>query len=241
MDGTDTSNPTSFFLEETQGNIDGVCMGSVTFDVPGVYTFTSSVGVQSELGMTGTIIVDAPTPTTVVDIIVNSPDLHTLEIAVLAAGLEEYLSTDGPFTVFAPTDVAFAAIESATLASVFADIETLTSILTLHVHGGNVLAADLVDQMMVPTLNGEEVTISLTDSGAYVNNALITFTDLVVDNGVVHVIDKVLLSLSQPGCVDAEACNFDPLATIEDGSCVYAIDECGVCGGSGIPSGFAIV
>ena len=82
------------------------------------------------------------------------------------------------------------------------------------------------------------MTISLTDSGAYVNNALITFTDLVVDNGVVHVIDKVLLSLSRPGCVDAEACNFDPLATIEDGSCVYAIDECGVCGGSGIPSGF---
>ena len=61
VDGTAESNPVSFFLEETEGNIDGVCMGTVTFDVPGVYTYTSSIGVQPELGMTGTIIVDAET------------------------------------------------------------------------------------------------------------------------------------------------------------------------------------
>ena len=108
--------------------------------------------------------------------------------------------------MFAPTDDAFAAIDSATLAAVLADIETLTSILTLHVHGGNVLEADLMDQMMVPTLNGEELTISLTDSGAYVNNALITVTDLVADNGVVHVIDAVLLPAPPP----------PPLGTVVD-------------------------
>ena len=61
VDGTADNNPISFFLEETEGDINGVCMGTVTFDVPGTYTFTSSVGVQPELGMTGTIIVDAET------------------------------------------------------------------------------------------------------------------------------------------------------------------------------------
>ena len=147
-----------------------------------------------------------PPPTTVVDIIVDSEDHDTLELAVLAADLAGTLSGDGPFTVFAPTDDAFAAIDSATLAAVLADIETLTSILTLHVHGGNVLEADLMDQMMVPTLNGEELTISLTDSGAYVNNALITVTDLVADNGVVHVIDAVLLPAPPP----------PPLGTVVD-------------------------
>ena len=61
VDGTAESNPVSFFLEETEGNINGVCMGTATFEVPGVYTFTSSIGVQPQLGMTGTIIVDAET------------------------------------------------------------------------------------------------------------------------------------------------------------------------------------
>ena len=75
-----------------------------------------------------------PPPTTVVDIIVDSEDHDTLELAVVTADLAGTLSGDGPFTVFAPTDDAFAAIDSATLAAVLADIETLTSILTLHVH-----------------------------------------------------------------------------------------------------------
>ena len=141
-----------------------------------------------------------------VDIIVDSPDHETLEAAVIAADLAGALSEDGPFTVFAPTDDAFAAIDSATLAGILADVHTLTAILTLHVHGGNVLAGDLMDQMMVPTLNGEELTISLTDSGAYVNNALITVTDLVADNGVVHVIDAVLLPAPPP----------PPLGTVVD-------------------------
>ena len=154
------------------------------------------------------VLLPAPPPPlgTVVDIIVDSPDHETLEAAVIAADLAGTLSGEGPFTVFAPSDDAFAAIDSATLAGVLADIETLTAILTLHVHGGNVLAADLTDGMMVPTLNGEELTISLTDSGAYVNNALITVTDLVADNGVVHVIDAVLLPAPPP----------PPLGTVVD-------------------------
>ena len=61
VDGTEESNPVSFFLEETEGDINGVCMGTVTFNIPGTYTFTSSIGVQPELGMTGTIVVDAET------------------------------------------------------------------------------------------------------------------------------------------------------------------------------------
>ena len=91
---------------------------------------------------------------TVVDVIVNSPDHNTLETAVLAAGLEGDLSGTGPFTVFAPTDSAFAAVDSATLAGILADDALLTAVLTYHVHGGEAFAGGLMDQMMVSTLNG---------------------------------------------------------------------------------------
>ncbi|MEE2919456.1 MAG: fasciclin domain-containing protein, partial [Bacteroidota bacterium] len=143
----------------------------------------------------------------VMDIIANSPDHTAAESAIVAADLVGTLSGDGPFTVFAPTDAAFAAIDSATLAGVLADIPTLTAILTYHVHSGNVPYSDLTDQMMLPTLNGQEVIISLTDSGANVNNAHITVADLVADNGVVHVIDAVLLPPT-PDSIDEVVSNW---------------------------------
>ena len=154
-----------------------------------------------------TFMVSGWSQNTVVDIIVDSPDHTTLETAVLAAGLEDDLSGEGPFTVFAPTDSAFALIDSAALAGIIADVPTLTAILTYHVHGGNVLAGDLMDGMEVSTLNGAELTIALTDSGAYVNNALITVTDIVADNGVVHVIDAVLLPPT-PSNIDEAVANW---------------------------------
>ena len=130
---------------------------------------------------------------TVVDIIVNSPDHTTLEAAVLAAELEGALSGEGPFTVFAPTDDAFAALPEGTVDALLNDIPALTAILTYHVAGGKVLSTDLSDGMVITTLNGKDVTVSITGEGVFINDAKVMVADIPADNGVVHVIDAVLI------------------------------------------------
>ena len=134
------------------------------------------------------------TAQTVVDIIVDSEDHNTLEAAVIAAGLVETLSGDGPFTVFAPTDAAFAALPEGTVESLLEDPSgALTDILLYHVASGTALSTDLSDGMMVTTLNGKSVTVTINDDGVFINDAQVTVADIVADNGVVHVIDAVLL------------------------------------------------
>ena len=132
--------------------------------------------------------------TTVVDVVVNSENHTTLEAAVVAAGLVETLSGDGPFTVFAPTDAAFALLPEGLVAQLLEDpTGDLTTILTHHVHSGNVLSTDLTDGMMVPTLAGTELTVSLMNGMVQIDNANVSFADIETDNGVVHVIDAVLV------------------------------------------------
>ncbi|MEJ6614832.1 MAG: fasciclin domain-containing protein, partial [Saprospiraceae bacterium] len=134
------------------------------------------------------------TAQTVVDIIVVSEDHNTLEAAVIAAGLVETLSGDGPFTVFAPTDAAFAALPEGTVESLLEDPSgKLTDILLYHVASGTALSTDLSDGMMVPTLNGKSVMVTINDVGVFINDAQVIFADIPADNGVVHVIDAVLL------------------------------------------------
>lgn len=136
----------------------------------------------------------ATSMTSVVDIIVNSPDHNTLETAVLAAGLETALSGPGRFTVFAPTDAAFEALDPATLEAALADPQgLLTTVLTYHVVNGTADTSNIFDGMRLPTLQGSAVTIGISDAGATVNNARITVTDIQAGNGVVHVIDAVLI------------------------------------------------
>jgi uncharacterized surface protein with fasciclin (FAS1) repeats len=131
---------------------------------------------------------------TVVDVIVNSEDHTLLEVAVVSAGLVDALSdTSGTFTVFAPTDDAFYMLPEGTLDAVLADNELLTSILTYHVVGGTALSTDLVDGTMVETLNGGSVTVTIDTNGVFINDAQVIVADIVADNGVVHVIDAVLL------------------------------------------------
>jgi uncharacterized surface protein with fasciclin (FAS1) repeats len=132
-------------------------------------------------------------PTTVVDIIIES-DVHTsLEAAVLAADLAGALSGDGPFTVFAPTDDAFAALGQATIDALFADATgALANILQYHVVSGKVMAGDLSDGQIVSMLEGTDAFISLFNDMAYINQAEITMTNIEADNGVVHVIDAVI-------------------------------------------------
>lgn len=131
--------------------------------------------------------------TTVVDIIVDSENHTTLEAAVIAAGLVDALSGEGPFTVFAPTDDAFDALPEGTLDAVLADMDLLTSILTHHVAEGSVLSTDLANGMMVTTLNGTELMVTIDANGVMIDNAMVTIADVVADNGVVHVIDAVLI------------------------------------------------
>ena len=135
----------------------------------------------------------APAPATVVDIIVNSPDHTILETAVIAAGLADDLSAEGPFTVFAPTDAAIAALPEGALESLLADpTGALADLLLYHVVGAAALSTDLSDGQLIPTLQGGEVEVTLDGMGVMINNANVIVADLVADNGVVHVIDAVL-------------------------------------------------
>ena len=192
--GESFNNPSEFSLDAIAGDAAGVCMGTVTFDVPGTYNYDCSIGTHAEQGMVASIVVNPAPPTnTVVDVIVNSEDHTTLETAVVAADLVATLSGEGPFTVFAPTDLAFANLPEGTLEAVLADIDLLTSILTYHVVGSTALSTDLSDGLTVTTLNGADVTVSITEEGVSINDAMVTVEDIPADNGVVHVIDAVLL------------------------------------------------
>lgn len=116
----------------------------------------------------------------------------TLTAAVKAAGLDMALSAEGPYTVFAPTDEAFAKLPEGTVENLLANPEQLKKVLLYHVVSGNVMAADVVKLESATTLNGTTVAISTTD-GVKVNNAMIIQTDIEASNGTVHVIDTVLI------------------------------------------------
>lgn len=117
--------------------------------------------------------------------------LTTLVTAVKTAGLQGTLAAPGPYTVFAPTNEAFAALGEETLNAVLSDTELLTTILLYHVAAGELYASDVLSRSTITMLNGEDVTVNAGD--AQVNNAGIAATDIKARNGVVHVIDTVLL------------------------------------------------
>ncbi|MHA6509976.1 fasciclin domain-containing protein [Tessaracoccus sp. Y1736] len=138
---------------------------------------------------------------TIVDVAAGNPDFETLVAAVTAADLVETLSGDGPFTVFAPTDDAFDALPEGLLDALLLpeNKDALTSILTYHVVSGEVMAAD-VTAGDVETVEGSTIAIT-TDGGVMVNDANVVTTDVDASNGVIHVIDKVIV----PPTVDAAA------------------------------------
>lgn len=130
----------------------------------------------------------------IVDTAASNGSFKTLVAAVEAAGLFETLKGPGPFTVFAPTDDAFAALPAGTVEDLLkpANKEKLVEVLTYHVVTGKVMSTDLKDGMKAGTVEGAEVTIDL-DAGPMVNDAKIVTADVAADNGVIHVIDKVLM------------------------------------------------
>ena len=135
---------------------------------------------------------------TIVDVAASIDDFSTLVAAVQAAGLVETLSSDGPFTVFAPTNAAFADALDAlgiTADELLADTETLTEILTYHVLSGAVDAdtAISLDGQTAETVNGAEISINVVDGNVVINDATVTTADVMASNGIIHVIDTVLL------------------------------------------------
>lgn len=128
----------------------------------------------------------------IVDTAVAAGSFKTLATALGAAGLVDTLKGKGPFTVFAPTDEAFAKVPKADLDALLKDKAKLTAVLTYHVVPGKVMAKD-VKAGQVKTVQGSNITVSTSSGGVSVNNAKVVKTDIVADNGVIHVIDTVIM------------------------------------------------
>jgi uncharacterized surface protein with fasciclin (FAS1) repeats len=157
-----------------------------------------SVFVLLSLTLVTTVSAQTRPSDNIVDIAAKNSNFDTLHAAIVAAGLADTLaSADNTFTVFAPTDAAFAALEAANpgiLDTVLADPQgLLTTILTYHVVAGEYQSGDVLANATLPSLQGEDLTISLRDGVPYVDDAQITATDILAKNGVIHVIDAVLL------------------------------------------------
>jgi uncharacterized surface protein with fasciclin (FAS1) repeats len=129
----------------------------------------------------------------IVDTAVGAGSFNTLVAAVKAAGLVDTLKSPGPFTVFAPTDEAFAKLPAGTVDSLLKDIPQLTKILTYHVVSGKVLSSDVVKLDKATTVEGSDVKIDASNGGVKVNDSTVVTPDVEADNGVIHIIDSVLL------------------------------------------------
>lgn len=131
----------------------------------------------------------------IVEIAVGNDDFSTLVAALKAAGLVDVLSGEGPFTVFAPTNAAFDKLPEGTVESLLKpeNKQKLTDVLTYHVVSGKVYASDVVELSEATTVQGSMVDITVTDDGVMVDNANVVATDIEASNGVIHVIDSVIL------------------------------------------------
>ncbi len=128
----------------------------------------------------------------IIDTAVNAGSFTTLVAAIKAANLVDTLKGAGPYTVFAPSDEAFAKLPSGTVDALLKDIPKLTKILTYHVVSGKVLAADVVKLKSAKTVEGSDVKIDAS-KGVKINDATVVTPDVATDNGVIHIIDTVLI------------------------------------------------
>lgn len=156
---------------------------------------------RTYLALTAATVFAAATPAVagdyskdIVDTAVGAGQFETLVAAVQAAGLVDTLKGEGPFTVFAPTDEAFAALPEGTVEGLLEpeNKDQLTAILTYHVVPGKVMSGDLSNGMTAATVEGSEVTI-MTEDGVMVDDANVVSADIEASNGVIHVIDKVIM------------------------------------------------
>ena len=144
-----------------------------------------------------------PKPMDIVDTAVADGHFKTLVAAVQAAGLVDTLKGAGPFTVFAPTDDAFAKLPAGTIDTLLKpeNKQKLTDILLYHVVSGKVMAADVVKLTSAKTVEGQDVTVKVDNGSVYINDAKVVITDIQTSNGVIHVIDTVLLPPAKAGTI----------------------------------------
>lgn len=159
---------------------------------------------------------------TIVDVAAGSEDFSTLVGLVEAAGLTETLAGEGPYTVFAPTNEAFAKLPPFVVEYLSANPDALTRVLTYHVLSGAVMAAD-VTTMMAPTVEGGELTVLASEDGVTVDGANVTATDIAASNGVIHAIDTVLIPAFELPAVDPLAVSENIIAA--GSSTVYPLTE----------------
>lgn len=134
-----------------------------------------------------------PGGSTIAGIVSNDPNFSTLLAAVQAAGLVETLSSPGPFTVFAPTNAAFAKVDPDTLNGLLNDPKALKAVLLYHVVPGRVTAAQVMKIKSAKTVNGANVKVAVSGGMVMINDATVTAADVKASNGIIHVIDSVLL------------------------------------------------
>ena len=179
---------------------------------------------------------------TIVDIAVEDGRFTTLVTALTEAGLVDALLADGPFTVFAPTDEAFAALPEGALEELLADKDALTNVLLYHVVDGKVMAADVIglDGQEVSTLSGEPIMVAADDMGVMINESNVVITDIEASNGIIHVVDAVILPSTDDEMVTGDEMRDDHMAgesksivdiAVEDGrfnTLVAAVTEAGL-------------
>lgn len=206
LTGESWSNPSEFYLEQTEGTEEGTCMGVVTFDIPGVYNFDSSIGFQSQLGMIGTITVDA---FTLLDLMLSwnndestpSAWQSTYAMQYSCLSCAEALTGISEYTVFLPNDDAIAALGDLMNLGQFdmLAIPDFEDILEYHIVEGIYLAEELESGMALPTLLGEDAIVGQGAGGVLtIDGANIVETNYTADNGVVHIIDYGMAPSSSP-------------------------------------------
>jgi transforming growth factor-beta-induced protein len=164
--------------------------GNVSIDNATV-TATDIMASNGVIHVIDTVIL--PPSMDIVDTAVSAGSFKTLVAAVKAAGLVDTLKSAGPFTVFAPTDAAFAKLGQATIENLLANPDKLKSILLYHVAAKKLYASKVVAMPTIATVNGASAKISMKNGEAYIDNAMISTTDIMTTNGVIHVIDTVIL------------------------------------------------
>uniref|UniRef100_UPI0040472063 fasciclin domain-containing protein n=1 Tax=Algoriphagus sp. TaxID=1872435 RepID=UPI0040472063 len=172
-----------------------VSLALVGFAVTSLVSCNAPKEQVEETASDSTEVVAEVVSNTVVDIAVGSADHSTLVAAVKAAGLVETLSGTGPFTIFAPTNAAFDALPAGTVEDLLKPENKgkLTAVLTYHVVAGNVMSSQLADGQKVATLNGQELTVAIKDGVVTINGTKVIAADLAGSNGVIHVVEGVLL------------------------------------------------
>jgi transforming growth factor-beta-induced protein len=171
-----------------------------------------------------------PRPGTIPEVAQSAGSFETLLAAVEAAGLSETLATGGPYTVFAPTDAAFAALPAGAVAALLGDIELLTRVLTYHVVAGDLNASAVLSRTELSTLNGGVLDVRVEGGLAYVNESQIVQTDVLASNGVIHVIDAVLLPepvLDIPGTAAAAGVFNTLLTAVEAAGLLETLQSAG--------------